>query len=114
MLQRQTLIRILTHLGTLVLGIFLTLLTLGLILGGDIYEYQDSVDGVHLPPIDAIVCLAGGGGVSPPPGISGTVTGKKPIAPRPPRILRFSTFPGWVRSRPGLFCFGSFGRECDR
>lgn len=29
---------------------------------GDIYEYQDSVDGVHLPQVDAVVCLAGGRG----------------------------------------------------
>ncbi|MBY0469535.1 YdcF family protein [bacterium] len=29
---------------------------------GDIYEYQDSVDGVHLPQVDVIVCLAGGRG----------------------------------------------------
>ncbi len=29
---------------------------------GEIYEYQDTVDGVHLPEVDAIVCLAGGRG----------------------------------------------------
>src|ERR1017187_6074086 len=29
---------------------------------GDIYDYQDTVDGVHLPHVDAIVCLAGGRG----------------------------------------------------
>lgn len=29
---------------------------------GEIYDYQDSVDGVHLPRVDAIVCLAGGRG----------------------------------------------------
>jgi uncharacterized SAM-binding protein YcdF (DUF218 family) len=27
-----------------------------------VYAYQDTVDGVHLPPVDAIVCLAGGRG----------------------------------------------------
>lgn len=37
-------------------------LALPLILAGDIYEYQDTVDGVHLPNVDAIVCLAGGRG----------------------------------------------------
>jgi uncharacterized SAM-binding protein YcdF (DUF218 family) len=31
-------------------------------LAGEIYDYQDSVDGVHLPQVDAIVCLAGGRG----------------------------------------------------
>jgi hypothetical protein len=35
---------------------------LGLIVAGDIYEFQDSVDGIHLPPVDAVVCLAGGRG----------------------------------------------------
>jgi len=29
---------------------------------GEIYDYQDSVDGTHLPVVDAIVCLAGGRG----------------------------------------------------
>lgn len=29
---------------------------------GEIYEFQDTVDGVHLPQVDAIVCLAGGRG----------------------------------------------------
>lgn len=29
---------------------------------GEIYDYQDTVDGVHLPQVDAIVCLAGGRG----------------------------------------------------
>jgi uncharacterized SAM-binding protein YcdF (DUF218 family) len=37
-------------------------LALPLILAGDIYDYQDTVDGVHLPNVDAIVCLAGGRG----------------------------------------------------
>lgn len=31
-------------------------------LAGEIYDYQDTVDGVHLPEVDAIVCLAGGRG----------------------------------------------------
>ncbi len=29
---------------------------------GEIYDYQDTVDGAHLPQVDAIVCLAGGRG----------------------------------------------------
>lgn len=53
---------ILLHFGFLVLGILIGSLVLSLILAGEIYEYQDSVDGVHLPPVDAIVCLAGGRG----------------------------------------------------
>lgn len=35
---------------------------LALSLAGEIYDYQDSFDGVHLPQVDAIVCLAGGRG----------------------------------------------------
>ena len=31
-------------------------------LAGEIYEYQDTFDGVHLPKVDVIVCLAGGRG----------------------------------------------------
>lgn len=30
--------------------------------GGEIYDYQDTVDGGHLPDADVIVCLAGGRG----------------------------------------------------
>ena len=54
--------RILIYFGFLFLGILIGALILPLILAGEIYEYQDSVDGVHLPPVDAIVCLAGGRG----------------------------------------------------
>jgi uncharacterized SAM-binding protein YcdF (DUF218 family) len=54
--------RILVHLTFLVLGIALGAMALPLILAGEIYEYQDTVDGVHLPEVDAIVCLAGGRG----------------------------------------------------
>ena len=43
-------------------GMALGVLGLAYILAGEIYEYQDTVDGVHLPPVDAIVCLAGGRG----------------------------------------------------
>jgi uncharacterized SAM-binding protein YcdF (DUF218 family) len=54
--------KIFIHLTFLVLGVALGAMALPLILAGDIYEYQDTVDGVHLPEIDAIVCLAGGRG----------------------------------------------------
>jgi uncharacterized SAM-binding protein YcdF (DUF218 family) len=37
-------------------------LVLAFVSAGEIYDYQDSVDGVHLPRVDAIVCLAGGRG----------------------------------------------------
>lgn len=33
-----------------------------LILAGDIYDFRESVDGAHLPPVDVIVCLAGAKG----------------------------------------------------
>lgn len=46
----------------LLLGLSLGLVALPLILAGEIYDYQDSIDGVHLPDVDAIVCLAGGRG----------------------------------------------------
>src|SRR3954468_23943056 len=49
-------------LGSMLLGMALGVLTLAFVLAGDIYEYQDTVDGVHLPEVDAIVCLAGGRG----------------------------------------------------
>jgi uncharacterized SAM-binding protein YcdF (DUF218 family) len=54
--------QLLTHLGVLIFGIFVGLMILPFILAGELYEYQDTVDGVHLPPVDAIVCLAGGRG----------------------------------------------------
>jgi uncharacterized SAM-binding protein YcdF (DUF218 family) len=37
-------------------------LALAYVMAGELYEYQDTVDGVHLPEVDAIVCLAGGRG----------------------------------------------------
>lgn len=54
--------RVLLHLGVMVAGFVLAALALPLILAGEIYDYRDTVDGVHLPPVDAIVCLAGGRG----------------------------------------------------
>ncbi len=37
-------------------------LVLAFVAAGEIYDYQDTFDGVHLPEVDAIVCLAGGRG----------------------------------------------------
>ncbi|MDR3607276.1 MAG: YdcF family protein [Oligoflexia bacterium] len=50
------------HLGFLLLGLVVGISILPLILAGEIYDYQDTVDGVHLPDVDALVCLAGGRG----------------------------------------------------
>lgn len=44
------------------MGMTLGALVLAYVMAGEIYEYQDTVDGVHLPDVDAIVCLAGGRG----------------------------------------------------
>jgi uncharacterized SAM-binding protein YcdF (DUF218 family) len=46
----------------LLLGMPMGALMLAYVMAGDIYEYTDTVDGVHLPKVDAIVCLAGGRG----------------------------------------------------
>ncbi|MGK5086089.1 YdcF family protein [Bdellovibrionota bacterium FG-2] len=45
-----------------ILGALLGVWIFSFILAGDIYEYQDSVDGVNLPQVDVIVVLAGGRG----------------------------------------------------
>jgi uncharacterized SAM-binding protein YcdF (DUF218 family) len=45
-----------------ILGICLGALSFAYFSAGEIYEYQDTVDGVHLPPVDAIIVLAGGRG----------------------------------------------------
>lgn len=52
----------LSNVSLLSLGMSLGALVLAFVSAGEIYDYQDSVDGVHLPPVDAIVCLAGGRG----------------------------------------------------
>jgi len=52
----------LTYVGYTVGGMLLGILLLAFYLAGEIYEFQDSVDGTHLPPVDVIVCLAGGRG----------------------------------------------------
>ena len=49
-------------LAALVTGMTLGALALAYTTAGEIYDYQDTVDGVHLPEVDAIVCLAGGRG----------------------------------------------------
>ncbi|MBL7715373.1 MAG: YdcF family protein [Bdellovibrionales bacterium] len=43
-------------------GVLLGGVSFSLISGGEIYEYQDSFDGVNLPDVDVIVCLGGGRG----------------------------------------------------
>jgi uncharacterized SAM-binding protein YcdF (DUF218 family) len=44
------------------LGVLVGVLLFATVMAGEIYDYQDTVDGVHLPPVDAIVVLAGGRG----------------------------------------------------
>jgi len=48
--------------GFILTGVFLGAILFLYLIAGEIYEYQDTVDGVHLPEVDAIVCLAGGRG----------------------------------------------------
>ncbi len=43
-------------------GFFAVFIVLAFFLAGEIYDYQDSVARGGLPPVDAIVCLAGGRG----------------------------------------------------
>jgi uncharacterized SAM-binding protein YcdF (DUF218 family) len=43
-------------------GALLVFFSATYMLSGEIYDYQDSVDGTHLPVVDAVVCLAGGRG----------------------------------------------------
>ncbi len=43
-------------------GMAIGALALAYALAGEIYDYQDTLDGVHLPKVDAIICLAGGRG----------------------------------------------------
>jgi uncharacterized SAM-binding protein YcdF (DUF218 family) len=43
-------------------GMFVGALLFATVMSGEIYEYQDSMDGIHLPQVDAIVVLAGGRG----------------------------------------------------
>ena len=48
--------------GGLLSGVAVGVLCLAFALAGDVYEFQDTVDGAVLPSVDAIVCLAGGKG----------------------------------------------------
>ncbi|MCM2321893.1 MAG: YdcF family protein [Oligoflexia bacterium] len=43
-------------------GVVIGLLVLPYLLAGEVYDYVDTMDGVRLPDVDAIVCLAGGRG----------------------------------------------------
>lgn len=47
---------------SLIAGAILGFFFLTLITANDLYDYQDSVDGVHFPEVDAIVVLGGGRG----------------------------------------------------
>lgn len=43
-------------------GILIGILGFAFLLAGDIYDFSDSANSAHLPPVDAIVCLGGGRG----------------------------------------------------
>src|SRR4051812_17666421 len=58
-LRLRRLLRALIWGGT---GALIAAFLLVYVMAGEIYDYQDTVDGVHLPQVDAIVCLAGGRG----------------------------------------------------
>ncbi|MEK7691501.1 MAG: hypothetical protein AAB425_10835 [Bdellovibrionota bacterium] len=49
-------------LGYLSLGAAIGAFIFAWVAAGEIYDYQDTVDGANLPGVDAIVCLAGGRG----------------------------------------------------
>ena len=57
-MQRKWFIYAAYALGGMLFGIFL----ISFYLAGEIYDFQDTVDGTHLPQVDVIVCLAGGRG----------------------------------------------------
>lgn len=48
--------------GVLLFGALIGTLFAAFFAAGDIYEYVDTVDGAHLPQVDAVVVLAGGRG----------------------------------------------------
>jgi uncharacterized SAM-binding protein YcdF (DUF218 family) len=54
--------RVLAYLLALSTGFAVGAMALAYALAGEIYDYQDTADGVRLPPVDVIVCLAGGRG----------------------------------------------------
>lgn len=49
-------------LAFLLAGFAFGVFVMAFLVAGEIYDYQDTVDGVRLPEVDAIVCLAGGRG----------------------------------------------------
>jgi uncharacterized SAM-binding protein YcdF (DUF218 family) len=87
-LKRRTRAVLITGLGLFSAG----LITL-FVMAGEIYEYGDTVDGVNLPEVDAVVCLAGGRGriaaaadvwyryweMTHQPWVGRTVRGKVPV-----------------------------------
>ena len=81
--NRKTWNRMLVLFAVASLGMVVGALLLASILAGEIYDYQDTVDGVHLPKVDAIVVLAGGKGRISAAGDLGTGTGKRLIALSP-------------------------------
>lgn len=52
----------LTIVVALALGAWIAFCLLLLLVAGEIYDYQDTFDGVRLPDVDVVVCLAGGRG----------------------------------------------------
>jgi uncharacterized SAM-binding protein YcdF (DUF218 family) len=58
----KTLRKLFLQIGLFSVGITGGVLALAYFFAGEIYDYRDTVEGVRLPPVDAIVCLAGGRG----------------------------------------------------
>src|SRR4051812_16668903 len=58
---RFSVVVLVSALGGMIFGIFF----LAFFAGGVIYDFEDSVQGEILPPVDAIICLAGGKGRIP-------------------------------------------------
>jgi uncharacterized SAM-binding protein YcdF (DUF218 family) len=54
--------RLFSFFGILLAGCLLLGGGLSYYFAAEVYDYQDTVDGAHLPEVDAIVCLAGGRG----------------------------------------------------
>lgn len=54
--------RLVPLIGLMSSGITIGALLLAYVSAGEIYDYNDTMDGVHLPAVDVIVCLAGGRG----------------------------------------------------
>lgn len=56
-IKRRTRAAVLAAVGLATVGLIVLF-----VLAGEIYDYTDTVDGVNLPEVDAVVCLAGGRG----------------------------------------------------